>query len=1114
MKNRTASSILLNSLIASFLTHFSCSNPTALDLKKIIIETNPETSFEILLDGVVYHTPVENLVKEGETVSIIAKDTAEEATMPVIQGADTRYLFLGWQNKTLSKAISIRVISDTVIKADLIKQCRVETETNPAGIAFIQGSGWHAASDSVVLSAPEVKGYAFDKWEINGYVAGNSDPLKISITEPELVTAIYKRKYIFAVSSSPDSGLKINIDSMQFVTPCSFRKTAGELVLLEAPPVQEEDRCDSIDGSDTRYSFIFWSDGFTANPRTIVIDKDIALIARTAISYKVMAATAPEGIGAISGGGWYASGSTASLTAPRIAGYSFVRWVIEGISYGNQEILSLPVDAPKKVIAAYVPGYSLIINTLPASGLVIGVDGTAFVSPVNTSKWANSNIVIEPQRTQDIDMSAVVAGPDSRLIFSQWADDDTTSQKKMLITRDTILSCRYRASYKLEAAADPAGLTLISGEGWHNEGDTVKCIAPPVANYQFDHWQVNGISRIENDTLQCTINEPKKVTAIYRPIYLFTVETYPDSGLSVKIDSSTFLSPKSMQRVFGSMAIAAVAPMQEFDLCSLVTGTDVRYTFVCWNDMATANPRTILIDRDIALRAQMDVKYKLEASILPDSIGGIQGSGWYENGSSATLFSPAINGYQFSYWIVNGKISGKEQNIIISIDQAKKITAIYQKIYAIKLSTFPDTGLPIQVNGKSYKSPAAIQIAGATSACISAPAFTEQDRSPYVSGMDSRYYFTSWSDGADTNARIVSINSDTTLIANMCAFYKVETSTSPESIGVVTIDSASDSGWHKQGTQVIFIAPYQQFYALDHWKINGATTNIANSISVNIDDCKAVQAIYRDLIYLGDGESYIQFSNLSGENYYHKLADGPAPDLPLSLIIQPGNYHYGQYNIAMQLEGLYRFYFPSTGFQQRIVYSKDTVTLISSIAKIATHGSSDNLLTQEELNQKAMQSNLNLTCSYLTGYAWSILHTMGIQCRSVLGLTLDNWNDANNGHTLNEIYIGSYQKWVAFDLDFGTYFRTSSTPLSFIELCDALSKGQNFQIEFLTNPPKIDEQTLLTLYARLMQVPMIWSDGAYYFFDTENRTRIEGYSPSYKFISREVFFQTFYGALS
>lgn len=97
--------------------------------------------------------------------------------------------------------------------------------------------------------------------------------------------------------------------------------------------------------ANTGYHFTHWSNGSTDNPLTITLNSDTAITAFFAIdSLSVTISINDESMGGVIGGGIYAYGDTATLTANANEGYHFEGW---SITPGYQNIVS---DNPLSII--------------------------------------------------------------------------------------------------------------------------------------------------------------------------------------------------------------------------------------------------------------------------------------------------------------------------------------------------------------------------------------------------------------------------------------------------------------------------------------------------------------------------------------------------------------------------------------------------------------------------------------------------------------------------------------------------------------------------------------------------------------------------------------------
>ena len=256
-----------------------------------------------------------------------------------------------------------------------------------------------------------------------------------------------------------------------------------------------------------------------------------------------------------------------------------------------------------------------------------------------------------------------------------------------------------------------------------------------------------------------------------------------------------------------------------------------------------------------------------------------------------------------------------------------------------------------------------------------------------------------------------------------------------------------------------------------------------------------------------------------------------AASLPNSLIIAPGKYSIFGYTYDLQEEGLYRFVHPFNQNQQRIVFGSAPQVILSSVSWIVSHGNYDDNKTNKELSQKAMGSKLFLTCGAISRWARFLLNNYNIDSRLAAGLTLDNWNSYNNGHTLLEVYEADNDRWVLYDLDNNVQIFQKETPLSLVDFVYCVGNG-SYEIKYISDDIRVDisnfydngsnysyafiverfstNESQHQLYQRLMQVPMIFDNEDWYFFDDLNRTRIESYSKHYKYIDEAKFMEKFY----
>ena len=259
-----------------------------------------------------------------------------------------------------------------------------------------------------------------------------------------------------------------------------------------------------------------------------------------------------------------------------------------------------------------------------------------------------------------------------------------------------------------------------------------------------------------------------------------------------------------------------------------------------------------------------------------------------------------------------------------------------------------------------------------------------------------------------------------------------------------------------------------------------------------------------------------------------------AKSIPSKLIIPTGTYFIYGNTYILENEGLYRFVLPEKENSQRIVYDgKNIESLLSAVSWIYTHGNSDSGKSFEELNQKAMHTKLYGICNTISISILETLEEQNVSSRLVQTMTLDEWNSYDNSHTMIEVYRNDLEKWVVYDLDNNAFFTHEEIPLSLIEFVEHV-QHDDYEIKFLASDTKLDisnfkssnnydyafvaesissnEDTLRNWYKRIIQVPLIQGeDLEFYFFDSQNRIKIENFAPNYHFVEKTKFLNDFYG---
>ncbi len=177
--------------------------------------------------------------------------------------------------------------------------------------------------------------------------------------------------------------------------------------------------------------------------------------------------------------------------------------------------------------------------------------------------------------------------------------------------------------------------------------------------------------------------------------------------------------------------------------------------------------------------------------------------------------------------------------------------------------------------------------------------------------------------------------------------------------------------------------------------------------------------------------------------------------LPDSLVIEPGIYRVHDQVYDCRREGLYRFIHPWIDNQQRVVYRKDRVGLLSSLSWIVSHGTRDQSLTHDQQVTLAKQGKLIVTCGHAAQFAVTLLRQLDLPARRIGVSQVSQRNTYDCGHQLMEAQLAG--RWTLVDLDAKQLFaplprrgRKPGPPLSAAEFLSVARSG-DYQLQPLSN---------------------------------------------------------------
>ena len=533
--------------------------------------------------------------------------------------------------------------------------------------------------------------------------------------------------------------------------------------------------------------------------------------------YTVSVATSNSAWGSVSGGGTFAYGETATLTATAATeNYRFMQW-----SDGNtQNPRILTVTQNVSITAQFGPaiytvtvtsansawgsvsgggsfdyGQSVTITATAATGyhfvqwsdgnvsnprtiVVIGdINLTATFAPNQYTVTALSNnsawgTVSGSGSYAYNSIDTLTATPFTNYRFLQWNDGIISNPRHLVVTGDTSLTAQFGpAIYNVTVTSANMAWGTVSGSGSFNYGQSATITATAAAGYHFVQWNDGDVSNPRS----VVVSGDMTFTATFAPNqYTVTVLSNNSAWGSVS-GSGNF--------AYGSIDTLTAIPYGN-------------YIFGQWSDGVTSNPRYLLVTGDTTLTAQFSPgNCTLTLFSNNSAWGTVSGAGTYAYGTSVTCTAIPEEHYHFVSWD-DGNTSNPRAYILTGDNTLTATFAPNQHTVTV-LSSNSSWGT---VSGNGTYGYGTIDTLRAT---------------PYTN-----YVFQQWSDGNSENPRYLTVTNDTMFTAQFALrTYLVVLSSNNTAWGTV-----SGGGTYNYGQTVLCTAIPTSGYHFVQWS-NGNTSN-------------------------------------------------------------------------------------------------------------------------------------------------------------------------------------------------------------------------------------------------------------------------------------------------
>lgn len=230
---------------------------------------------------------------------------------------------------------------------------------------------------------------------------------------------------------------------------------------------------------------------------------------------------------------------------------------------------------------------------------------------------------------------SIIATPTQNYTFQRWSDGNTLNPRNLIMDRDYQLQpvFVYDQHYRLTANVSPTYRGQVTGRGMYRPGETAHLVAEPSNGWEFDHWEDQPDNH--NPERDVVMNSDVSLTAVFVAIrnsyeLYWNVNVYGFGDIESEEDCGTFDR--------GDEVILTAVPH------------DQNYEFVRWSDGNTANPRTLVANRDYDIIAEFRHKTETRQIVVDTYYGETTGSGTYHLGDLVEISATPAEGFHFVKW--------------------------------------------------------------------------------------------------------------------------------------------------------------------------------------------------------------------------------------------------------------------------------------------------------------------------------------------------------------------------------------------------------------------------------------------------------------------------------
>ncbi len=711
-----------------------------------VVTLTQDTTISAIFAKNIYNVAVSS----ADTVrgGVTGGTTAEYLdTVSLTATSNYGYHFTQWSDGITDNPRMVQVTRDSIFTAQFgYNQYGITLAVDTTIHGCVNGAGSYNYLSERTISAMPNYGYHFTQWSDGD----TNNPRTLTLTQDTIFTALFaKNTYsIAALSADTVMGTVAGTSTLEYLDTATLTAT-----------------------SNYGYHFTQWSDGNTANPRSVQVIRDSVITAQFDYNQYSISLTVDTTIhGSVSGDGSYSYLSERTISATPNYGYHFTQW--NDGDTNNPRTLTLTQDTAFTALFTTNQYYVTAICNDTARGSVWGSDSVAYLDTItliavpnygyhlNYWRYLNDNgspvtlygmDTIQLEVTRNMSVTAyftynqysialavdtaihgsvsgagdynylsartIAATPNYGYHFTQWNDGDSTNPRVITLTQDTTFTAMFAKNlYDVAALSADTIRGSVTGSTTAEYLDTITMTAAPNYGYHFTQWN-------DGDT-----NNPRTFTLTQDTVFtaLFDKNSY---DITLMVDTA----------IHGS--VTGAGTYEYLDNRSICVTANYGYHFTQWNDGDTTNPRVITLTQDTIFTALFAKNLYDVAVLSADSIrGSVTGSTTAVYLDTITMTAAPDYGYHFTQW--NDGDTNNPRTFTLTQDTV--FTALFDKnSYDIALSV--DTVIHGSVTG--------------------AGTYEYLDSRTLAATPNYGYHFTQWNDGDTNNPRVITLTQDTAFTA-------------------------------------------------------------------------------------------------------------------------------------------------------------------------------------------------------------------------------------------------------------------------------------------------------------------------------------------------------------